>query len=284
MFKLKIRNNNDAVLDLSQNEENYQILKISGLTPPKAVISSSPLVNMDGEKFKNSRLDTRNIVINLKINGNIEENRLALYEFFDTGKELEIMFQNDTRNVYINGYCENIDCDLFSSRQEAQISIVCLNPFWKNINKETTNISQTFDNFVFPFAIPKEGIAFSDFYVDKETEIVNKGEIEIGMIIHLTTTGETVSNPVIYNSKTGEFLRINTTIYDYEEIIINTNKGEKSLIKISDGIMTNIINDLDLGSTWLQLRKGMNTFTYQSIENQDSLRITVEYNIEYKGV
>ena len=99
MFSLKIKNTNGAELNLRQNEENYQIIKIGGLTPPKAVISSTTLFNIDGEKFKHSRLEPRNIVINLKLNGNVEENRTTLYDFFDVGKELQIFFENGSRSV-----------------------------------------------------------------------------------------------------------------------------------------------------------------------------------------
>lgn len=284
MYTLKIENKTGAVLKLSQNESKYQILKIDGLTSPDADITSSILANMHGEKFKSSRIGTRNIVINLKLNGTVEENRIALYDFFDVGEEVKLFYQNGTRNVFINGYCEKIDGDFFSQKEEVQVSILCLNPFFKNVDNTYIDISQTFDNFEFPFAISEEGIAFSDYFENRETTIINSGEIETGVKIVLTSTTDNVLNPVIYNVNTNEFLKLNTTLNNGDEIIINTNKGEKSITKIINGISQNEINSLENGSSWFQLAKGKNLFTYQSEENQDALRVVFEFNNQYKGV
>jgi len=284
MYILKVENRNGAVLRLSQNESKYQILKIDGLTPPDADITSSTLANMHGEKFKSSKIGVRNVVINLRLQGNVEENRIALYDFFDNGEEVKIYYQNGMRNVFIDGYCEKVDSDFFSKDEEMQISIVCLSPFWKNINTTRIDISQVFDNFEFPFAIEKEGISFSDYFENREVNIINSGEVETGVKITLTTSTNNIVNPVIYNVHTREFLKLNTNIDIGDKIIINTNKGEKSITKISNGIPVNEINSLGNDSTWLQLSKGSNLFTYQSEENQNSLRVVFEFNNLYKGV
>lgn len=284
MYILKVENRNGAVLRLSQNESKYQILKIDGLTPPDADITSSTLANMHGEKFKSSKIGVRNVVINLRLQGNVEENRIALYDFFDNGEEIKVYYQNGMRNVFIDGYCEKVDSDFFSKDEEMQISIVCLSPFWKNINTTRIDISQVFDNFEFPFAIEKEGISFSDYFENREVNIINSGEVETGVKITLTTSTNNIVNPVIYNVHTREFLKLNTNIDIGDKIIINTNKGEKSITKISNGIPVNEINSLGNDSTWLQLSKGSNLFTYQSEENQDALRIVFEFNNLYKGV
>jgi len=284
MYILKVENRNGAVLRLSQNESKYQILKIDGLTPPDADITSSTLANMHGEKFKSSKIGVRNVVINLRLQGNVEENRIALYDFFDNGEEVKVYYQNGMRNVFIDGYCEKVDSDFFSKDEEMQISIVCLSPFWKNINTTRIDISQVFDNFEFPFAIEKEGISFSDYFENREVNIINSGEVETGVKITLTTSTNNIVNPVIYNVHTREFLKLNTNIDIGDKIIINTNKGEKSITKISNGIPVNEINSLGNDSTWLQLSKGSNLFTYQSEENQNSLRVVFEFNNLYKGV
>lgn len=284
MYTLKAENENGAILKLSQNESKYQISSIDGLTSPKANITSTVLANMDGEKFKSSRIEMRNIVLTVRLMGEVETNRIALYDFFDTGKEVKIFYKNGTRNVFIVGVCENVESDFFSQNEEVQISVLCLNPFWKNINATIIDISQTFDNFEFPFAIEKEGVSFSDYFENRDVTIINRGDVETGTKIILTTNSSNVVNPIIYNVLTREFLKLNTTLSVGDEIIINTNKGEKSITKISNGIRTNEINALENGSSWLQLEKGSNIFTYQSEENQNSLRVLFEFNNLYKGV
>ena len=47
MFTLKVENTRGAVLELTDNEENYQVTEISGLNPPNANINTSSYANGD---------------------------------------------------------------------------------------------------------------------------------------------------------------------------------------------------------------------------------------------
>ena len=71
MFTLKIENIKNTILELTQNESNYQILSVKGLNPPNAQINRSTIAGLDGSKCNSSKLEERNIVITLKLNGDI---------------------------------------------------------------------------------------------------------------------------------------------------------------------------------------------------------------------
>lgn len=284
MFKLEIENKNGAKLQLTQNESNYQIVNASGLTPPTAKIETTTVANMDGEKFKSSRLEMRNIVLLIALRGDVEKNRIALYDFFDVGQYCKIYYSNGTRNVYVEGYCEQIEGDFFSQSEQMQISIICAEPFWKSFNLITVDLSQVFGGFEFPFSIDNEGVSFSDFISNREVVVINGGEIKCGVVITLTAEIDNIINPAIYNVKTGESLKINTTLNLGDIVVINTNKGEKAIEKIVDGVSANIIGTLETGSTWFQLEKGVNLFTYRADVNSSGLRVLFEYHNLYKGV
>ena len=98
MFSLEVENKQGTKLKLTQNESNYQVTKIEGLTPPKAKIVTTTVANMDGEKFKSSKLEARNLVLTIKLNGDVEANRLALYDFFENGQYCKIYYSNKNKH------------------------------------------------------------------------------------------------------------------------------------------------------------------------------------------
>lgn len=283
MFTLKVENANKQILSLTNNECNYQIVNVDGLNPPKAKINTSEIANIDGQKFKSSKLEMRNLVITVKVNGNVEENRIHLYEFFRTGQWCKIYYNNDTRKVFIEGYVETMETDLFTVSQEMQISIICPDPYLKSLRLIFADISKTIGNFEFPFDIEEEGIEFSLYDANRITNISNGGEVETGIKITLTAVGGNVTNPIIYNTDTLEQFKLNLTMQEGDTIVINTQKGNKSVKKISNGIETNIINYVDDASTWLQLKIGSNRFTFTSSDDT-KLHIEFESNTLYEGV
>lgn len=284
MFNLKVENTKGQILQLSQNESLYQITNIEGLTPPNANIFTTPIVNTDGENFKSSKLEMRNLIITIKINGEVEKNRIALYQFFRTSKLCKVYYSNDSRDVYVEGYCESFEGELFSQSQEMQISIVCPNPYLKDIETIVHDFSKMVAMFTFPFSIDEQGVVLSDLQSQKITSVVNTGEIATGLLITMNALKDGIENPTIYNVETGEYLRIETTLNESDTLIINTNKGKKSVTKIVNGEKINLINFVSGSSTWLQLESGYHDFTYDADSFDYELKVLFEFNIQYEGV
>lgn len=271
------------MLTLTHNESQYQVVNIDGLNPPEAEIFTNAVANMDGAKYKSAKLQMRNVVLTVKINGDAEANRLHLYEYFATGRWCKLYYSNGTRNVFIEGYCETIECALFTLNQEMQISIVCPDPYFKSLQMIYADISKVFANFEFPFDIDESGIEMSIVDIGREVIVLNNGEAATGTTITLTAS-EQITNPVIYNVGTSEFFKLNVTMQDGDVITINTAKGHKSVNKISNGIKTNVINYVQENSTWFQLEVGINKFTYTADQNEELLKVEIESNLLYEGV
>lgn len=51
MFTLKVENAKGAILELTNNEENYQVTNIEGLNPPNANINTANYANGDGSSL-----------------------------------------------------------------------------------------------------------------------------------------------------------------------------------------------------------------------------------------
>ena len=71
-----------------------------------------------------------------------------------------------------------------------------------------------------------------------------------------------------------------------EKISIDTNYSKKKIESNLNGVITNILNYIDLGGgdTFLQLDVGDNLFRYDADENLNNLEVSIYFNPQYLGV
>lgn len=290
---MKFENENGNVITLTGREDRYQIINAEGLNPPNANVRRSPVAGMDGSKYMSAKLEERNIVLTVKVNGDVERNRLYLYDWFKTKHWCKMYYTNGSRDVYIEGYVETNECPLFTMSEQMQISIVCPDPYFQSAQEIVTDISKVLPNFEFPFAFGAEGvdtptitdeaIEFSMYIHDRIVNVPNDGEDDTGLIIQITARGEVV-NPTIYNVVTREFFTMKITMQKNDILTINTNKGQKSVTLLHDITLTNQINKVLRDSTWLGLGKGDNLFTYDAEVGSADMHILFTHRTKYQGV
>lgn len=293
MFVLKAENANNEIITLTSNESNYVIESITGLNPPDAEIYTSNMAGFDGSRYKYSKLNERNVVITIRLQGDIAGNRILLYRYFKTKKYVKIYFKNELRDVYIEGYVEKIACDQFTKTEKMQISIICPNPYWKSVAVSDYDISLIYDNFEFAFSNGAKGatvgtaddttddaIEFTKDVDSRDVTIYNESETETGLTIKLTALENNISDIVIYSVYTGQFMKLNTTMSTDDVIVINTERGNKSIIKNGTD---NLIDSLSFDSTWLEMEIGKNIFTYTS-SNPRGLNIVITTQQLFEGV
>lgn len=283
MFTLKIENAKGDILNLSNNR-NYSVVGISGLNPPTAEMFTSSIVTNDGSVLNNTRIESRNLVFNIVLNGDIESSRINLYKYFRVKQKCKIYYKNGLRDVYIEGYVENFEDDFFVQRQEVQISVICYQPFFNAANALVLDLSNVLSNFEFPFSIEDAGQEFSSVINTYECLLTNEGEVDNGLIIELRAVG-TVINPLIYSEDTGEFFGLNFTLEDGDLITINTNVGSKAVTLLRDGIESNLINYLQQDSTWLKALSGDNIYAFACEgDTEDFLHVKFIHTSQYLGV
>lgn len=282
MYSLKVENDRGNTLELTNNP-NYTVYKIEGLNPPQATINSSVNTTTDGSSINSVRLENRNIVIYVAIEGSVEANRINLYKYFPVKKTVKLYFNNDSRSVYIEGTVELIECNLFTSKQVAQISLICPKPYFKDVSNLITMFSDVSKMFEFPFSIAKTGVEISAISTNQRRSIVNVGDVETGVIIKLFAIG-TVVNPVIYDVLKRTYLKFNFTMSASDTLLINTNVGEKSIELIRDGVSYNAMGYMVQDSSWFTLEAGDNVFTYDADSGNSNLQLTFTTAILYSGV
>ncbi len=282
MFTLKIENKRGETITLSNNG-NYEIVDVDGLASTSATINTANTGLIDGAMFNSSRVNMRNIVLTVAINGDVERNRIELYKYFKIKQYCKMYYKNGIRNVYIEGYVETIETNLFTQAQTVQISIICPHPYFSALATIHSDVSKVVSAFSFPFSIPKEGKEFSYIQQDYIARVVNKGDVECGIKAVLTAKG-TVVNPIIYNAETGGSFGINVTMNASDQLIINTHDGEKYVSFIHNGVETNYINHVMANPEWFSLLAGENIFSYSAESGVDDLSIYFVHQSKYMGV
>jgi hypothetical protein len=291
MFTLKIENTNGEIFELSHNTQNYAVVGVSGLTRPQTAINTSTGGGLDGAFFNSTRVEMRNIVIDIILQGDIETNRQRLYRIFPQKTACTVYFQNKNRNVQISGYVETLGGDLFSQRERMQISIICPRPFWQDMNVIYTELSNVLKMFQFPFAIAETpGVPMSEIMDNPICTVNNSGDVPCGCIITVNiasdaAAGTQIRNLRIYNVTTQEFMGFGT--YPFEpgdEITINTLSGQLSATLNRSGTITNLLNWVVSGSSWFKLPVGENRFTFTTANDSEAVDITFETAMLYGGV
>ena len=282
MVQITVENNRGQKLNLT-TDPSYIVTRVDGLNPPTANINTAVTATFDGSTFKSSRTNERNIVIEVVLNNNIENSRLNLYKYFKSKSKVTLYLKTQRRDVYTIGHVEAFELNQYETPQKAQISLICPFPYFVDINTDINKFSITKDCFEFPFSISAEGIPFSDTIINSRRSIINGGDVESGLIIELHATG-TVLNPKIYNEDSNEYFILNVEMQEGDDIIINTNKGEKGVTHTHNGVTTNIINDIESGSSWFQIEPGDNMFLYTADEYPDNLHCTFIHSDKYGGV
>lgn len=282
MYSLKVENDKGNTLELTGNP-NYTVFKIEGLNPPQATINSSANSTYDGSKINSARVESRNIVIYTTIENDVEANRINLYKYFPVKKTIKLYFSNGHRDIYICGTVEIVECDLFTNKQVAQISVICPQPYFKAVDELVSIFSDVSPMFSFPFSISKGGVELSAITTNVRKSIINTGDVETGVVIKLFAIG-TVVNPILYDVLKRTHLKLNFTMLPSDTIVINTNIGEKSIELIRDGVSTNALGYMLPDSTWFTLEAGDNVFTYDADSGNNNLQITFTTSVLYSGV
>ena len=104
-------------------------------------------------------------------------------------------------------------------------------------------------------------------------------------------------NPVVSSSsRSNQTTFMTVTCYSSKDLVnwkfendvvtINTNRGEKSVTLLRNGVSTNIFSATQKGSTFFQLAIGDNPFGYlaDNGSSNDSVNIAIKHNTLYRGV
>lgn len=132
-------------------------------------------------------------------------------------------------------------------------------------------------------AVLVKPIVFGEVNGDMQATINNSSDDEIGFIYQIHCK-DVVVNPVIHHAESNQHIKINGSFKLDDIITIDTRQGRKSVTKTYRGIDTNIINQIDNTSKWLQLQSGYNHLIQSADSGADNMDSVIIYTNEYEGV
>lgn len=283
MFQLKIENSRGEIYELTHNPK-YSVIRVDGLTYPSTTINTSTGGTTDGSFYNSSRVENRNLVITLVLHGDIEVNRQQLYRIFPIKRPVTVYFKNANRDIKIEGHIETLDGDLFSMQEQMQISIICPQPYFEDINTIVDEMSKIMSGFEFPFSIAYgTPIPISEIVEYPLVTINNNGDAQTGFLMHVSFTG-IITGLKISNTTTQQFMEFVYTFHDGDELSIDTRQGHMRCILQRGADTYNILNWLSDDSTWLRLDYGDNEFTYTVDAHEEYVTIRFEVTPLYGGV
>lgn len=138
----------ELTIDLTRPEDTGLFIKsVTGIGSGSANINTTDLASDDGGVFNSARAQTRNVVLNIGmyasplLNNSIEDSRQLTYKYFAKKRAVRLVFNTDNRSLYIDGYVESNDPNIFSQEESTQISVLCPDPNFYKYSKRPSSVS-----------------------------------------------------------------------------------------------------------------------------------------------
>lgn len=292
-------------LPLSDYESSGFLIKnISGIGPVKTSINTSSGALSPGEFFNSSKIEKRNIVIDLDYfddGGLIEDKRLLAYNIFEVNTPIDIELNTDRGHVIAHGYVESHEPTFFNKECGVSISILCLDPFLYDLGESIFSMSDLIKNFHFTFfnpdplePLPASTLVMGYYDTNSMKVLHNKGNASgIGMVIQVLVTGETLTNFVFGNQTRNEFIAFDDQMLSNllpgglqhdDKLVISSLRGNKYIKVFRLNTEYNILPSKEFNSDWVYLDSGDNSLYYTCDEGTSNADVQLVYTAGYLGV
>lgn len=253
-------------------KDSLLIRKISGLNPPDPSLFIGDYAR-DGGIYQGRRVGSRNVVIVFDLNPNpalgetISGLRRLLYKaFMDPLVDADYVKLNlhdeDGSVMYLVGYTEKFETEIFDVDNMCQISLVCPDPYLRDESETVLTDASGWTSVPFTYT----------------------GTAETGFIAQIYVTSAT---PTLTLENNGKKMIMNRSFAIGDVVNINTIRGSRSLtVTPSGGLESSIIASLSSDSPWLELHSQSNTMKVYGATSTDIVGAVRElrYTQAYWGI
>ena len=284
------------------NDAGLLISNIDGITPGNVQINSQDYATLDGGVYNSSRMQTRNITIEMYygFSPQIESARHRAYQYFPVKTEVRLDFLTDERWLSIWGYVESNEVDIFSEQEKGLVSIVCPDPYFYEKEYQSYRIGSYVNEFEFPFSnesLDEPLICFGDYGTNQIYRVDYNGDMEVGVTIriHLMKVPE-ARDFTVYDVSHGKKMVFNfndiltkTPVDSFSnngEIIFDSVRGNKGIWYEEYGNRISILGAYSISEIpWMHLTPGVNIYGFDVEEEYiTDFQMTVEHRGAYGGV
>lgn len=276
------------------------VVGASGLGPSEGTINMVDFATADGALFNSSRIQSREIQLNLQFLGNdIEAVRHKLLRYFRVKHQIILDFVTDTRQSYIVGYVDKNEIDIFSQKEGSNLTIKCPNPFFrlrdpaKGMN--TVRFTTATPSFEFVFEDPQPDsptLMFGAMTPTGETVINYEGDADTSTVIDIQFLGP-AQGIKLFNTTTQSKINIDTNeiarifgsaVKAGDRISISSSVGDKHVKVYRDGKVYNALSALDKDSAWVFLTPGDNMITVRADSGIDNVSAMITFENLYESI
>lgn len=153
------------------------ITSIDGLGPNSATINTTEIATTDGSMYNSARVPERNIVFHISaywpnsLNDTDPETiRHRTYQYWPIKQWVRMYFVADERVLWIEGYVESNEPDIFNRYESFVISVICPDPWFKSGLEDIGNGTYQFSGVESAFEWPVYGAEDGDYRYEGEWE------------------------------------------------------------------------------------------------------------------
>lgn len=264
---------------------------VTGLSDVRNAIYSTNSMGQDGDTYLGYRIESRDI----DIVGYIKERDKQAAQNLRRKLNRILNPQYEATLTYVFGDfrrvigCKIDDAPIFKRKpifEQFTVSLSCLNPFWREETETREDIATWIGGFEFP--VP-DGLELYDGWEigyrqpSLIVNVYNSGDVKSGIRIEFRAIGA-VTNPVLLNVDTREFIKLNISLVAGDVLTVSTGYGEKAVKLNRGGTITDAFRYLDVDSSYLQIAVGDNLFRYSADANAENLEVSIYHNNLYLGV
>lgn len=283
-----------AVLELDMVSTPHYILNKVDWGQVESTHHQFKYVNQVGVYVTGTSLETRDVsVIGWVIadtEAQMSERKKMLNRFVNPQQRIRINYREYSLEVLPNKSIQ-YSATVAENNEvmcKFQISAFAADPLFKKSSENKVAAATTKGLFHFPLRIGviDNGYPTIMFGLRQPSLIIdvyNAGAVATGIRVVFKAQG-TLKNPSLINVETQEFFKINKTMVAGEEIIVDTNVGQKKITGKINGEESNYFKYRDFDSTWLQLAMGDNLFRYDAEENISGLEVFIYFYDRYLEV
>jgi hypothetical protein len=260
------------------------VTKIEGLGSVQNRIQKQQAPYQDGSTVTGKTLSERELVIEGVILAKDKEvYRRQLLRVFNPKLTGTLRYERGTVVKEISCVPELAPAFPSNMQQPHQlflITLLCPTPFWLDTFTESEEMADWIGGLAFPLQLP---MMFAGRSTRVNTVLHNAGDVETPLTFEFIGP---CTNPKVINADTGEFIKINKELAEYEKLIITTDFGRKRvrLLNIYTGEESNAFNYIDLDSIFFQLQPGDNQLSYDADLGKESAKVWIRWRNRYLGV
>jgi phage-related protein len=263
---------------------------VEGISDVRNTIYSINSMGQDGDTFVANRLESRDI----DISGFIKErdpdklraHRRKLARILNPQMSAILTYQYGSFTRVIS--CRSVNAPVITKPAGSiytgfSVQLVCLNPFWREVAEKRDDIAAWIGSLEFPVDIPEGGMQIGYRQPSLIVNVYNGGDVQTGIRIEFQALGD-VTDPIITNVDSQEFIRLNITLQDGDVLTLSTGYSDKWAKLYRDGVTTDALRYVDVDSTFLQLAPGDNLIRYDAEQGLSNLEVSIFHNNLYLGV